>query len=83
MATEITCIVPDGSDPDRRIDAVGGDGWQKDEDTVIGEIEDGAEYYVEVDRRVGVEIGTYEGRKYLKTENDGYPPNNLLSLPAC
>ena len=48
MALRITCIVPDGSDPDHRIAGVGGVGWTLSEDVVIGEIEDGANYYVEV-----------------------------------
>jgi len=81
---EITCIIPDSQDRDGRIDGVGGPGWTKDEDTVIAEIENGATYYVEVDgRRVGVEVAEHDGRKFLKTEADGFVPNNLLSLPAC
>lgn len=81
---EITCIIPDSQDRDGRIDGVGGPGWTKDEDTVIAEIENGATYFVEVDgQRVGVEIAEHDGRKYLKTEADGFVPNNLLSLPAC
>lgn len=84
MATEISCIVPDSSDPDSRIDAVGGPGWTKDEDVVIAEIEGGAEYYVKVDgRKVDVEVAERDGRKFLKTAADGYSPNNLLSLPTC
>lgn len=84
MATEISCIIPDGNDPDRRIDAVGGVGWTKDEDAVIAEIEAGAKYFVEVDgKEVEVEVAENDERKYLKTAADGYVPNNLLSLPTC
>jgi Protein of unknown function (DUF3892) len=84
MATEISCIIPDSNDPDARIDGVGGLDWTKDEDTVIAEIEGGAKYFVNVDgKEVEVEVAELNGRKFLKTEADGYTPNNLLSLPTC
>lgn len=84
MATEITCIVPDGSDPGDRIDRVGGPGWTKDEDTVIGEIEEGREYFVEVDSaRVTVLVSERDGCKYLRTDPDETAENNLLTLPTC
>jgi hypothetical protein len=85
MATEITCIVPDGSDPDNRIDEVGGSDWKKSEDTVIGEIENGTEeYFVKVDgAEVDVVVREREGRKYLRTDPDKTTKNNLLSLPEC
>jgi len=34
-------------------------------------------------RRVRVIVETHNRRKYLKTEADGYAPNNLLALPEC
>ena len=34
-------------------------------------------------REVNVVIATRNGRKYLKTANDGANENNLLSLPEC
>jgi hypothetical protein len=43
-------------------------------------------YYVEqpAGHRVKVVIGkSAAGNEYLKTENDGEQPNNLLSLPEC
>lgn len=85
MATEITCIVPDGSDPDNRIDEVGGPGWKKTENVVIREIEnEDREYFVEVDNaRVKVVVKEREGRKYLRTDPDQTTKNNLLSLPEC
>lgn len=84
MATQITCIVPDGSDPDRRIDAVGGSGWQKSEDTVIGEIENGEKYFVDVGgKEVKVIVAKRGERKYLRTDPDETTENNLLSLPEC
>lgn len=80
MALRITGIVPDGSDPDNRIDSVGGVGWTLSEDALIGEIEDGANYYVEVDsQRVGVVVAERDGRKYLRTDPDKTAENNLLS----
>ena len=33
--------------------------------------------------RADVKIRTHLGHLYLATEPDGYPPNNLLSLPEC
>ena len=33
--------------------------------------------------RAEVIIAKHNGNKYLKTENDGEQPNNLLSLPEC
>jgi hypothetical protein len=85
MATQITCIVPDGSDPDRRIDAVGGDGWQKLEDDVIAEIENGVEtYFVDVDdKEVQVTVQKLGDTKYLRTDPDETEENNLLHLPPC
>ena len=32
---------------------------------------------------VRVIVATHSGRKYIKTENDGDQPDNLLSLPEC
>jgi uncharacterized protein DUF3892 len=84
MATEITCIVPDSSDPGNRIDAVGGDGWQKDENTVIGEIEGGAEYFTNADGvRADVVVMRDRLTPYLRTHPDQTTENNLLKLPAC
>jgi hypothetical protein len=84
LATEITCIIPDSDDPDERIDSVGGPGWTKDEDTVIAEIEEGREYFVEVDSaRVTVLVEERQGRRYLRTNPDETTENNLLRLPTC
>ena len=33
-------------------------------------------------RKVNVAVSHY-GNKYLKTENDGEQPDNLLALPEC
>jgi hypothetical protein len=84
MATEITCIVPDSSDPGERIDSVGGAGWTKSEDTVISEIESGAEYFTNAaGQRADVVVMTDKTPKYLRTDPDTTTANNLLSLPSC
>jgi hypothetical protein len=85
MATRISCIIPDRTDPDNRIVGVGGlFGWTEWEGVVIGEIEDGANYYVEVGvERVAVVVAEHGGRKYLRTDPDKTTKNELLALPRC
>jgi phosphoribosylformylglycinamidine (FGAM) synthase-like amidotransferase family enzyme len=34
-------------------------------------------------REAEVVVATYSGRKYLKTDADGYAPNNLLAQKEC
>ena len=86
MATRITCVVPDGSDPDTRIDSVGGVGWTLSEDIVIDEIEDGANYYVEVGHeRVAVVVAEQNGRNTsaptpTRTPRTTSSPYPLLAL---
>lgn len=63
--------------------------WYESESSAITNIEYGlASYHVKVndkDVKVVVETITKDGikHKYLKTEADGYKPNNLVSLPEC
>jgi hypothetical protein len=85
MATEITCIVPAASDPDERIEMIGGLGWRKTESYAIAEVEHfHRDYFVEVDSaRVTVQVEERDGRKYLRTDPDLTAENDLLSLPAC
>jgi Protein of unknown function (DUF3892) len=94
MASQIriTCInKSDRYNPHERIRSIGGinpDGrhWRLTEDDAIRKIEDGTfQFYVSVGgHSVWVIIArSAEGHKYLKTENDGLHPNNLLSLPEC
>lgn len=91
MATDhqITCITPDGTDTDQRIDAIGGTaggGWKLLIDRAIAGIESGEwTFWTLVDRqRANVIVAKRpNGRKYLKTTADGYEPNNLLALPRC
>lgn len=41
-------------------------------------------FYVMVDgKKVYVVVSNHHNKPYLKTENDGFEPNNLLSLPEC
>jgi hypothetical protein len=91
MDLQISCInKTDRSNPHERIRSVGGvnsDGtrWKKDQPVVVREIENKTNsFYTRVNGvRANVIVATHEGNKYIKTENDGLHPNNLLSLPEC
>lgn len=90
MATnyQVTCIIPDGADADRRIDSIGGSsggGWKLRLDDAISRIEGGKEAFWTTanGKSVWVVVAVRNGRKYLKTELDGAEPNNLLALPRC
>jgi len=91
MSLRITCINKDDRySPHERIQSIGGlnrDGshWLLTLDkAIVGIIEGRYTFYVQVGpRSVNVKVAEHEGRKYLKTEADGYSPDNLLSLPEC
>ena len=83
----VTCINKRGShyDPHERIAAIGGSGWKHLEDDAIRRIEARTDDYTVTrgGRTVRVLVAVHQGRKYLKTEADGYSPDNLLALPEC
>ncbi|MGN6266565.1 MAG: DUF3892 domain-containing protein [Ginsengibacter sp.] len=88
----ITCINKRGNhyNPHERISNIGGinsdnSRWKLSEDDAIKSIKDGKyEFYVRINGiSVDVIIATHNGRRYLKTEADGYSPDNLLSLTEC
>lgn len=91
MSLRISCLQKKGdSNAHERIKKVGGtnpDGtrWWLTADEAIAGIESHRyDFYVQVDgRRVDVVLAERNGRWYLKTENDGDSPDNLLALPEC
>lgn len=91
MSREVGCINKRGGhhNPHERIQAIGGvenqRRWKDGEDVAIRNVErDPTAYYVNRGGRfVWLIVATHNGRKYLKTQNDGYAPDNLLSLPEC
>lgn len=77
-------------DPHDRIHSVGGvandgTGWKIPQETAIQGIESGqwAFYVHSGGYEVNVIVANHLGRKYLKTQNDGVQPDNLLALPEC
>lgn len=89
---KITCInKSERQNPHERIRNIGGinaDGtrWKLTEAAAIDGIEQGKwRFYTSVGgRSVWVIVARSQaGHKYLKTESDGYVPDNLLSLPEC
>jgi hypothetical protein len=89
---QITCInKTNRTDPHDRIDWIGGtnpDGgrWKMTVANAVTAIENGTySFYVSVGGvSVWVIVATSQwGHKYIKTQNDGDQPNNLLSLPEC
>jgi hypothetical protein len=87
MPRQITCItkLPTHQDRHRRIQAVGGTNFYDAEDTAIANVKRDSNYYTvsEQGRTVKVIVRKHDGRDYLKTENDRFLPDNLLSLPEC
>jgi hypothetical protein len=76
--------------PHERIQNIGGTNpngtrWKLSETQAIADIRASKfNFWVSVaGKTVGVVVAQHNGRDYLKTEADGYAPNNLLSLPEC
>jgi hypothetical protein len=89
---EVLCInKSDRTNPHERITHIGGrngDGtaWKLTQQDAIAGIEGGKWifYVSRGGRAVNVIVSTSKHRnKYLKTEDDGEQPDNLLSLPEC
>ncbi len=90
MPKQVKCITKrEHHNPHERIQGIGGSDagvrWWRAEDDAIRDVErDSRSYFVSVGgKSVWVIVATHNGRKYLKTETDGYAPNNLLSLADC
>ncbi len=85
---QVTCINKRGNhyNPHERIGYIGQQGnWKLSENSAIHRIESGSDsFYTMVNGRVAeVIVAEHNGRKYLKTDADGYAQNNLLALPEC
>lgn len=88
---QVSCIrKPDRQNPYTRIQGIGGvnpDGrnWFLTEADAIAGMDRGEwTFFVIVNgRRVRVITEQGPNGRFLKTEADGYGPNNLLSLPEC
>ena len=87
--SQIKCINKQHRDnPHERITHVGGSEagpWKITQERAIQLIESREnEFFVMAGgHRVRVIVASRNGRKYLKTENDGDSPDNLLSLSEC
>ena len=67
------------------LQGLGGNGWWYTIDTIITFIEGGHQFFTSPPIGQGqlIEVAQRNGRKYLKTVEDWYEPNNILALPRC
>lgn len=85
----VTCITKRGGhyNPHERIEYIGNEAgnWRLSEDAAIKRIQNGTDsFYTFVNgRKANLIVADHNGRKYLKTDADGYVPDNLLSLGDC
>jgi hypothetical protein len=86
---QVTCISKRGThyNPHERIEYIGNEsgGWRLSEESAITRILNRTDsFYTFVNgRRADVIVAEHNGRRYLKTDADGYVPDNLLSLEEC
>jgi hypothetical protein len=92
---QVSCIVKRGDhyDPHERIQELGGmhngKRWKMSEEDIIIELEkpDSTRrwnFYTSVNNNsVWVVVAVHNRRKYLKTQPDRHPENNLLHLADC
>ena len=86
MRYEVRCHVPDQEDRDGRIKGLGGAGWFKTVDDVMKCLRNGDEFVVQVGGQsvqVIYKQHYLSGRWFVTTEQDSFPPTNLLHLPVC
>ena len=91
QASEVTCVRRRGYafSSYERIDTIGGatagKRWLHDETRAIANIEANPKaYFVRVrGEQIYLIVAIHAGRKYLKTSDDGFSPDSLLSLPPC
>ena len=86
---QVTCINKRGGhyNPHERIESIGNEhgNWKISEESAIRRIKSSGEsFYTLVNgRQAEIVVAVHNGREYLKTDADGYAPNNLLNLPEC
>ena len=92
MAIRIECINKyPGRDPHRHITHIGGkhangSRWKLTEEEAVHRVRSGKwDFYVEAGGRTArvIVVRSAAGNDYLKTQMDGYRPDNLLALPEC
>ena len=91
MDHQVSCInKTNRNDPHERIHSIGGkypDGrrWRVSQSDAIRFIEGRSHSFFTLvnGRRANVIVAAHNGHKYIKTENDGVHPNNLLALNEC